>query len=42
MPPVPAAIGNALAALGLSLTELPISAERVLEAVDARRSVAAR
>jgi CO/xanthine dehydrogenase Mo-binding subunit len=42
IPPVPAAIGNALAALGLSLTALPLTAERVLEAVDARRSVAAR
>jgi CO/xanthine dehydrogenase Mo-binding subunit len=42
IPPVPAAIGNALAALGLSLTALPLTAEQVLEAVDARRSVAAR
>ncbi|HEY6777871.1 MAG TPA: xanthine dehydrogenase family protein molybdopterin-binding subunit [Thermoleophilaceae bacterium] len=35
LPPVPAAIGNALASLGLELTELPMTAERVLEAVDA-------
>jgi CO/xanthine dehydrogenase Mo-binding subunit len=36
LPPVPAAIGNALASLGLHLTDLPISAESVLEAVDRR------
>jgi CO/xanthine dehydrogenase Mo-binding subunit len=36
LPPVPAAIGNALHSLGLHLTELPMSAERVLTAVDAR------
>jgi CO/xanthine dehydrogenase Mo-binding subunit len=36
LPPVPAAIGNALHSLGLDLTELPMSAERVLAAVDAR------
>jgi CO/xanthine dehydrogenase Mo-binding subunit len=36
LPPVPAAIGNALGSLGLHLTELPMTAERVLEAVDAR------
>jgi CO/xanthine dehydrogenase Mo-binding subunit len=36
LPPVPAAIGNALAALGLDLHELPFTAERVLGAVDAR------
>jgi CO/xanthine dehydrogenase Mo-binding subunit len=36
LPPVPAAIGNALHSLGLQLTELPMSAERVLAAVDAR------
>jgi hypothetical protein len=38
---VPAAIGNALASLGASLTALPLTAERVLEALDARSSVAA-
>ena len=31
--PVPAAIGNALASLGAHVTELPMSAERVLEAL---------
>jgi CO/xanthine dehydrogenase Mo-binding subunit len=36
LPPVPAAIGNALYSLGLEIHELPISAERVLAAVDAR------
>jgi CO/xanthine dehydrogenase Mo-binding subunit len=36
LPPVPAAIGNALASLGLHLTELPITPEAVLEAVDRR------
>ena len=36
LPPVPAAIGNALHSLGLHLTELPMSAERVLAAVDVR------
>ena len=37
LPPVPAAIGNALASLGLHMTELPITAEAVLEAVDRGR-----
>ena len=36
LPPVPAAIGNALASLGLHLNELPMTPERVLAAVDAR------
>jgi CO/xanthine dehydrogenase Mo-binding subunit len=36
VPPVPAAIGNALGSLGLPLTELPIGAEAVLDAVDRR------
>ncbi len=36
LPPVPAAVGNALASLGLHVRELPITAERVLDAVDAR------
>ncbi len=36
LPPVPAAIGNALAALGIELHELPMTAERVLEAIDRR------
>jgi CO/xanthine dehydrogenase Mo-binding subunit len=34
LPPVPAAIGNALASLGAHVTELPITAERVLEALE--------
>jgi CO/xanthine dehydrogenase Mo-binding subunit len=40
LPPVPAAIGNALGSLGLELAELPMTAERVLTAADAlgRRS----
>ena len=36
LPPVPAAIGNALASLGIHVRELPMSAEAVLQAVDAR------
>ena len=36
LPPVPAAIGNALASLGLHVTDLPMTAESVLEAVDRR------
>jgi CO/xanthine dehydrogenase Mo-binding subunit len=36
LPPVPAAVGNALASLGLDVRELPFTAERVLDAVDAR------
>ena len=35
LPPVPPAIGNALASLGAHVTELPITAERVLEALRA-------
>ncbi len=42
LPPVPAAIGNALGSLGLRLTELPMTAERVLAAADARRPKVAR
>jgi CO/xanthine dehydrogenase Mo-binding subunit len=42
LPPVPAAIGNALHSLGLHLTELPMSAERVLDAVDARERAPVR
>ena len=33
LPPVPAAIGNALASRGAHLTELPMTPERVLEAL---------
>jgi CO/xanthine dehydrogenase Mo-binding subunit len=36
LPPVPAAIGNALASLGIDVRELPMSAEAVLQAIDAR------
>jgi CO/xanthine dehydrogenase Mo-binding subunit len=36
LPPVPAAIGNALASLGAHVTELPMTAERVLAALDHR------
>jgi CO/xanthine dehydrogenase Mo-binding subunit len=36
LPPVPPAIGNALYSRGIHVTELPISAERVLDAVDVR------
>jgi hypothetical protein len=35
LPPVPPAIGNALYSLGVHVTQLPISPERVLDAVDA-------
>jgi CO/xanthine dehydrogenase Mo-binding subunit len=38
LPPVPAAIGNALYSLGLELHHLPMSAERVLAALDAREA----
>jgi hypothetical protein len=37
LPPVPPAIGNALYSRGIHVTHLPISPERVLDAVDARR-----
>ena len=36
LPPVPPAIGNALYSRGINVTDLPISPERVLDAVDAR------
>jgi CO/xanthine dehydrogenase Mo-binding subunit len=36
LPPVPAAIGNALHSLGLRLRDLPMTPERVLAAVDER------
>jgi CO/xanthine dehydrogenase Mo-binding subunit len=41
LPPVPAAIGNALGSLGLHLTDLPMSPEAVLAAVDERDGVRA-
>lgn len=34
LPPIPPAIGNALLSLGIHLTDLPMTAERVLEAID--------
>jgi CO/xanthine dehydrogenase Mo-binding subunit len=36
LPPVPAAIGNALASLGIHVRELPMSAETVLQAIHTR------
>jgi CO/xanthine dehydrogenase Mo-binding subunit len=36
LPPIPPAIGNALYSLGIHLTDLPLSAEAVLQAIDAR------
>ncbi len=36
LPPVPPAIGNALYSLGINVTELPMSAEAILDAVDSR------
>jgi CO/xanthine dehydrogenase Mo-binding subunit len=42
IPPVPAAIGNALASLGASLTSLPLTAERVVEALESRPPVSTR
>ena len=39
LPPVPPAIGNALYSRGIHVTELPLSAERVLDAIDARDGI---
>ncbi len=36
VPPVPAAIANALGSLGIDVTELPMTPERVLDAIDRR------
>lgn len=36
LPPIPPAIGNALYSLGINVTDLPISPEAVLEAIDRR------
>ena len=36
LPPVPAAIGNALHSLGIDVHELPMTPERVLDAIDRR------
>jgi CO/xanthine dehydrogenase Mo-binding subunit len=41
VPPVPAAIGNALASLGIEVTDLPVTAENVLAAIDRRQAAAA-
>ena len=38
LPPVPAAIGNALSSLGLEVHQLPITPERVLAAIDVRNA----
>ncbi len=38
LPPVPAAIGNALYSLGIHVTELPMSAEAVLNAIDHKQT----
>ncbi len=37
LPPVPPAVGNALSSLGIHITDLPISAEAVLNAIDHRQ-----
>jgi hypothetical protein len=42
LPPVPPAVGNALYSLGIHVTKLPISAESVLDALDARDDVLAK
>lgn len=36
LPPIPPTIGNALYSLGIHVTDLPISAETVLNAIDRR------
>jgi len=41
LPPVPAAIGNALASLGVHVTELPMTPEVILAAIDRREAHAA-
>jgi len=45
LPPIPPAIGNALSSLGIHVTDLPMSPEQVLDAIDhrdaERRSIAA-
>jgi CO/xanthine dehydrogenase Mo-binding subunit len=40
LPPVPAAIGNAFASLGIELYDLPMTPERVLGAIDRREAAA--
>jgi CO/xanthine dehydrogenase Mo-binding subunit len=39
LPPVPPAIGNAVASLGIHVTDLPLTPERVLEAIERRVGV---
>jgi CO/xanthine dehydrogenase Mo-binding subunit len=39
LPPVPAAVGNALASLGIELDELPLTSESVLDGVERRNAV---
>jgi CO/xanthine dehydrogenase Mo-binding subunit len=39
LPPVPPAIGNAVASLGIHVTALPLTPERVLEAIERRVGV---
>jgi len=41
LPPVPPAVGNALESLGIRLTELPMTAEAVLDAVERRAEATA-
>jgi CO/xanthine dehydrogenase Mo-binding subunit len=41
LPPVPPAIGNAVASLGIHVTDLPLTPERVLEAIERRLEVTA-
>jgi CO/xanthine dehydrogenase Mo-binding subunit len=41
LPPVPPAIGNAVASLGIHVTDLPLTPERVLEAIERQAEVTA-
>jgi CO/xanthine dehydrogenase Mo-binding subunit len=41
LPPVPPAIGNAVASLGIELFDLPMTPERVVEAIERRIGVKA-
>jgi CO/xanthine dehydrogenase Mo-binding subunit len=41
LPPVPPAIGNAVASLGVHVTDLPMTPERVVEAIERRLEVSA-
>jgi CO/xanthine dehydrogenase Mo-binding subunit len=40
LPPVPPAIGNAIASLGIHVTDLPMTPEAVLDAIDQVPSLA--